>query len=129
MKLNKVLKSILGVSILALVSIAAYNYLYIPNAKLKEVGDCTPNNFKREKESSDYFLTWNTKGECTGYVRYGSSDTSFPYVALDQQGVVKLKEHKVKVSGVDKGSKYYFVIVSDDKNYGNGSLPIPITFE
>lgn len=129
MKLNKLLFYTLVISLLALISIGVYNYVYIPNSKLKEVGECTPNNFKKETSSSEYLLTWNTKGDCTGYIRYGSTDNAFPYVGLDLQGVVKLKEHKVKLSGVDKGSKYYFVIISEDKNYGNGGLPIPIQFD
>lgn len=80
--------------------------------------DCAPVNFSSKEINSAFYLKWNTKEECTGFVRYGSKKGDYSYLALDEKGVVKLNEHSVKLNGINKGDQYYFVIISNDKVYG-----------
>jgi hypothetical protein len=129
MKINTSLKMLFALSTLTLLSLIAYQFVYLPFENKKNVGGCIPLNFKKEKKDNEYYLFWETKDLCTGYVKYGLDQNSFPYLGLDQQGVVAVKNHQLKLSGIEKGSKFYFVIISNDKTYGIGNLPVEMNFD
>lgn len=124
MKLNRIIIYLTVFSLSILFVIFIYQFVYLPNSVIKSVDSCVPINFRKEIKNSEIYLMWNTKSECTGYVKYGTTPETFPYFALDAQGIVKLKTHEVKLSGVDIKSNYYIVIISDDKTYGSDGLPL-----
>ena len=106
--------------------IVSYIVIYKPFSQ--EIGDCIPTNFRSEKINDTYYVLWNTQKECIGYVKYGVKDNTFPYLAVDEQGTVKLQNHKIKMGGVDTKVDYYLVIFSEDKTYGKMGLPIKVQF-
>lgn len=118
MKASKNIILLTVFSLLLVISIAIYQLIVLPASNVKDISGCVPMKFKKEERETGYYLTWTTKDECTGYVRYGTSQNSYPYLALDEQGVVKMKNHSVKLNGIVKNDKYYFVIISDEKSYG-----------
>jgi hypothetical protein len=94
----------LTVSLLfVVIAVAIYQFVILPSSQVKDISGCVPMKFKKEERDSNFYLLWTTKDECTGYVRYGSSQNSYPYLALDEQGVVKMKNHSVKLNGIVKG--------------------------
>ncbi len=129
MKTNKLL--FIGILVTAVITsgLFAYYFVYLPNKTTSNVGGCSPTKFRQEKNGEEYFLFWTTLDECTGYVKYGNTAEAFPYLAVDQQGVVKVREHEVKLSGITKGSTYYFVIFSNEKSFGNEGRPLILSFE
>lgn len=127
-KKNKFLVAIFLVSILFLMGSFYYQYIFLNKLKHNDVIGCRPYNFNKEIINNEYYLKWETKDECSGYVRYGSSDVDFPYLGLDEQGVVKIREHKVSLKSLNNGDTYYFVIFSDEKSYGVENSPLKISF-
>ena len=124
----KPIKLLLVITLISAVASFAYyffSYVYIPQSQSK---GCTPLNFRVAKENGSDYLFWNTQQNCSEYVKYGLKDTSFPYLAVDQNGVSEQKDHKVLMSGVDKNINYYIVIINDDKTYGKDGLPIVVKF-
>ena len=124
----KPIKILLIISILsALISFVYYffSYVYIPQAKSK---GCTPLNFRNTKENENNYLIWETQIDCAQYVKYGLKDSSFPYLAIDEKGVTKVKDHKVLMSGVDSDVNYYIVIIQGDTTYGKDGLPLVVKF-
>ena len=116
MKTSKFLVSFSVFLVATIASLAIYQSMILPSIKNKDLADCTPTKFRQEEKDGIFYLLWNTKSDCTGYVRYGSNQNSFPYLALDEQGVTAIKNHSVKLNGISKGDKFYFVIVSNEKN-------------
>ena len=129
MKINNSLKILFGISSLFLVGLIGYQFVYLPVNAKSSVDSCTPINFKKEKKENDYYLSWATNELCTGYVKYGLDQNNFPYLGLDIQGVVAVKDHQVKLSGVEQGSKFYFIIISNEKTFGIGNLPVEMNFD
>lgn len=129
MRMNRLLKYLLLFSSILLIIGFSYQYFYLPSTKLANVQGCTPLNFRKEKIENEYYLLWETKEECRGYAKYGSYETDFPYLSLDEFGLTEVKLHKVKLSGIGEGEKYYFVIFSDEIMYGNEENPLELRFD
>lgn len=124
MKTNKLLLILFLLSLF--LTVLTYSYLYV----YKSGGEgCTPVGFSKELFEGEKYLVWNTADECTGYVRYGLKDTTFPYLAVDDRGMTKTREHKIKMGGVDSGVKYYVIIFSGDEIFGRMGLPIEVEFD
>lgn len=128
MKVTNTLKYFLVISFIFVFATFIYQYIFLPNKTLNSVDPCLPFNFKQIEKESTFYLTWETAKECSGYVKYGTTETDFPYIALDEQGVVKITDHSVKLSGIEKGDRYFFVVFSDEKNYGKNNQAMEITF-
>lgn len=128
MKAFKATKLLIFLTLLFTSVFFVYQYVYLPKLGFRNVGDCVPINFRKVEKDGQYFFDWETKGECVGYIRYGVKDTDLPYLALDIQGVVKLKQHRVKLTGISKNDQYYFVTISNNSLYGDQGAPTLITF-
>lgn len=128
MKLNKAILILILFSFLSLVSIYSYENFYRKGKVLGAYENCNPINFRKEDRGGVFYLLWETKEDCLGWVKFGVNNDKFPYYGVNNNGQVKTKNHEIRLSGIEKGNTYYFVILSDDKTYGKDGLPLVITF-
>ena len=86
--------------------------------------DCTPFNMLVNKDSKqEVVITWETKGRCTGVVKFGRDVESLDYWLSS-----KLQEDKNTVSidtSVYKNIRY-FIIISNNEVYGLDGKAISI---
>jgi hypothetical protein len=77
-------------------------------------------------ESHSFTVEWETKGEVTGYVKYGDTSTALPLMAQDIKGVEPRTTHKVVVDDLRPGRKYYFLVVSDGIMFGKDNRKLEV---
>ena len=71
-------------------------------------------NVKVAEAGEDYaVITWTTNHYATSKVNYG---TTFDY-GSDIQSDERVKEHKIKITGLKSGKKYTYEVMSQGKNY------------
>ena len=88
------------------------------------IGECVPYNVKISKEENYLAnVQWSTSEDCLGYIMYGESRTELGFIAVDQEQSSGRK-HSVNIESLLPSKTYYFVIYSDDKEYGNRGLPL-----
>lgn len=90
---------------------------------------CTPYNVFVSKGSSEYSaqIEWSTLGKCNGFVLYGVSESELNRVSLDLSK--NKRNHYVKIETLSPNQIYFYVINSNERNYGgNGqSLKLDIS--
>lgn len=87
---------------------------------------CTPYNVFVSKGEADYSLeiSWYTKGECLGFVQYGTDDDSLEMIAVDLSDKSKSREHRVILEKLLTTEPYYYLINSGGQAYGNNNIPL-----
>lgn len=125
MKFNTVLIILFVLSLLASGGV----YYFQKSSSNVETEGCIPANYRKEVVDEKLYLKWETKEECTGYVKYGLKDSTFPYLAVDENNTSKSKEHSVLISGIEGGEEIYVVIYSGDEVYGNDGLPLKVSID
>lgn len=128
MKLNKAIFILIFLSFLMLIALYSYENFYKKGIVLGTYENCNPINFRKEERDGVFYLIWETKEDCFGWVKFGVNNDNFPYYGVNNNGQVRTKYHEIRLSGVEKGNTYYFVIISGEKTYGKDGLPINITF-
>ena len=86
-----------------------------------------PRNMRIVETSSDYFVVeWEVDTSVSGYVKYGDTSNSLSLLAQDVEGAVPLKKHRVRVSNLTPGKKYYFWVMSDDVAFGRNGKALEV---
>lgn len=86
-----------------------------------------PRNMRiTEVTTKTFVVSWEVDASVSGYVRYGDTSTSLSLMAQDDQGAVPAKEHRVTVSGLSPGKKYYFWVMSDDVAFGRNGKALEV---
>ncbi|MFH1547490.1 MAG: fibronectin type III domain-containing protein [bacterium] len=89
------------------------------NTNTEELETITPNNMQTSNVSSSSFtVTWETKENSAGFVKYGNTSNSLSLIAQDVNGTKPRTSHKVVVSGLSAGRKYYFFVMSENVAFG-----------
>lgn len=135
-KLNKVIKSIwlvatIFIAILIIWNIYTRYFVDSKNnpiqnilGKSAQTENCIPYNVNILKEStSKVTIKWETSAKCIGLVKYGLSIKEFPYQVISQSSQ-KSNEHQVSIDKIQPGYNYYYIIVSDNQEYGIDGLPL-----
>lgn len=101
-------------------SVGSFDSLY------ETQNECTPYNVFVEKGEEEFsvVIKWKTVGKCAGFVQYGSDRNQLDRVAFDLEGNLKSSEHSVVIKKLLTKSKYYFLINSESKGYGNNGVPL-----
>jgi hypothetical protein len=88
---------------------------------------CNPYNILVEEvETYKVNISWQTDDKCIGYVKYGLSINDLPYQSISNSSQ-KGSEHLVKIDKVQPGFNYYYIVVSDNQEYGVNGLPLTFT--
>jgi hypothetical protein len=124
----KIIFIVLG--ILVLIGIGMYVYILYSGddkAQFKYVGDSTPVEVSLAKVDEDCFhVDWSTKEKTIGYIKYGAQEDQINMIQKTREGMIFTDEHEVEVCDLEKGKKYYLVIVSDNISYGEKGKPLSI---
>ena len=100
--------------------VGSFDSLYEPQ------NECTPYNVFVEKGEDEFsvIIDWETTAECAGLVQYGIDRNDIDRVGFDVEGNLKSKKHRVVLDKLLTKSKYYFLIDSERKGYGNNGVPL-----
>ena len=71
--------------------------------------------------STQVAITWNTNEPADGIVKYGT--TSGVYDKTTDLISILIKSHLVAISGLEKSTQYYYVVVSADANHNSATSP------
>jgi hypothetical protein len=86
-----------------------------------------PRNMRiTEVSARSFVVSWEVDSDVSGYVRYGDTSTSLSLIAQDDQGTVPAREHRVTVSGLSPGKKYYFWVMSDEVAFGRNGRALEV---
>lgn len=121
---------------IVVVSIAATTYLLFRptpeeikerNTNTQELDAITPHKMRTSSiTESSFTVTWETRDKTTGFVKYGNTSNSLSLIAQDVNGTDSVATHKVVVSGLTSGRKYYFYIMSDNVAFGKDGRPLEV---
>jgi len=91
--------------------------------------DCVPYNVFVQKGTKDFSvdISWSTKQKCFGFVQYGTDAEDISMIAVDGTSEYKAKRHIVTIEKIASSERYYFLINSENKTYGNGGVPLEFT--
>jgi hypothetical protein len=130
MNKNKKRFYIVGISLIIVASIVSVllvtrNVVGFDIAGVSE-RDCVPYNVFIMKGEDDFSvdIKWSTKAECVGFVLYGRDRSKLDMVAIDRLNSGKSREHLVTLEKLLTTERYYFLIDSQEKAYGNGGVPL-----
>ena len=88
---------------------------------------CGPYNLEYKKmDSNEVYIRWKTQGECVGLVKYGEVRNSLDTVVTETNGLNKVKDHEVGLKLKETSFPIYFVISSDQQDYGLNEGPMLI---
>lgn len=89
------------------------------NQSTEALDQITPHDMRTSNvTSSSFTVTWTTKVKSTGFLKYGNTSNSISLIAQDVNGTEPRIDHKVVVSGLTAGKKYYFYVMSDGVAFG-----------
>lgn len=78
-----------------------------------------PRNMRITDVRGDSFVVeWEVNSAVSGYVKYGDTSNSLTMIAQDIEGTALKRSHRVRVSNLSPGKKYYFWVMSDDVAFG-----------
>lgn len=88
--------------------------------------DCTPYNLVVEKGDEEFSvrIIWQTRGKCLGFVQYGLDRSDLDRVGMDLNNVGRSEHHEVVIEKLLTKQKYFYLINSDKKGYGNNGAPL-----
>lgn len=116
----------LGGIFILLVSILSIFVLKVSGSDdIDSITGCTPYNVSLDKGDKNFQvkINWSTKDECLGYVLYGDDREKLDLVAIDTQKLSSRK-HEVVIDSLLSSKTYYFLINSDETNYGDSGIPL-----
>jgi hypothetical protein len=122
------------IGIVLVISLAVTIYLLLrPNdmveedVSVEELEQITPDNMKIEDiTSSSFSVTWETEVESTGFVKYGNTSNSLSLIAQDANGTEPRIKHKIEISGLVSGRKYYFYVMSENVAFGRDGRALEV---
>ncbi len=127
MKLNnsKLLYILGGIATVLVGTLFLFVFKVQGSNSTREVVGCIPYNVEISKGSKDYqaIVEWSTKEKCVSFVVYGDDRTDLDLVSIDSNELSS-KNHIVELNSLLSTKLYYFVINSDDINYGNSGIPL-----
>jgi len=90
--------------------------------------DCTPFNLFVTKGDEEFSakIVWETKGECMGFVQYGLNREDLDRVGMDFLNGYRSKKHEIVLDKLLTKEKYYYLINSDGKAFGNNGRPLEL---
>ncbi|MEA3357553.1 MAG: fibronectin type III domain-containing protein [Patescibacteria group bacterium] len=79
-----------------------------------------------EIDSNSFTVEWTTQGRVLGYLKYGDTSNAPSLVAQEVGGTKLVTEHKVKVTDLIPGRKYYFWVMSDNIAFGRDGRALEV---
>jgi hypothetical protein len=81
--------------------------------------ECTPYNISFTNITAVAFtVNWQTKGNCTGVVKYGDERDNLAFIATQKGDASAKSTHSVVVDGLRYSTQYYLYVVSNQQDYG-----------
>ncbi|MBD3329106.1 hypothetical protein GF357_01275 [Candidatus Dojkabacteria bacterium] len=128
---SKLLAYIWGVVVITVITLGYFFYRDLVKPRLNRssgVAGCTPYNVDVvEITENSVNFTWETDDECYGLVRYGTDKENLAMIALGDNVQRASNSHNVEVKMLSPRTTYYFVVVSENEEYGFEGIPISIT--
>lgn len=93
---------------------------------------CEPYAFEVGRVNEKLEFSWQTEGECSGFLLLGSTYSDFsnlPYKVLSSDGELPTKSHSVVIQKQDEISYRYGIIVSEGEWFGIHGSPFLIKQE
>lgn len=92
---------------------------------------CAPYNvfITEGEENYSVEIEWSTKDKCFGFVQYGSDSNDMKLIGVDLADNSQSKEHRVVLKSILSTERYYFLINSDDQEYGLNGIPLEFVFK
>ena len=123
-----------GISGVLFLALGAFGFWYFSNSQQSVSGvdsvnidAIRPVDMRIDEIGQNYFIvSWNTKSEVSGYIRYGDTSTAVSLIAQDVSGTKPLKTHKVRVSNLFPGRKYFFWVMSDNIAFGKDGMSLEV---
>lgn len=89
---------------------------------------CTPYNVFVTKESEySVRIQWSTLGKCNGFILYGVAENELNRVSLDLSN--NQKNHFVNIDSVSPNQIYFYVINSNERNYGGNGQSLKLNIK
>jgi hypothetical protein len=86
-----------------------------------------PRNMKISENTGDSFVVeWEVASSVTGYIKYGDTSATLSLIAQDVNGTAASRRHRVRVSNLTPGKKYYFWVMSDDVAFGRDGRALEV---
>ncbi|MBN1618572.1 fibronectin type III domain-containing protein [Candidatus Dojkabacteria bacterium] len=127
-------KFIPWIIIILLAGVLGLGFYYLLNRDVTVLGtdpdnieSIRPRNMRiTQVDANSFTVEWKTSSAVVGYVKYGESSDNIVTVVQGDYGVTPKKDHKVKVSGLVKGKKYYFWVVSNNIAFGKDGRALEV---
>jgi hypothetical protein len=85
---------------------------------------CTPYGVEVVTQSTtEINIKWKTDENCIGFIKYGLSIEDLSYESVEK-GTTSTTLHEIQLTKLQAGFTYYYLIVSDSKEYGVSGLPL-----
>ena len=98
--------------------------LEVNNNSQVDLLTCQPYNVEiTEITKNEALIIWETKGKCSGKVKYGEGSDNLEYIAM-QEEESKGTEHSAIIQGLFPNTQYYYVILSESELYANQGQPL-----
>lgn len=127
---SRLLAYIILVVVVLIITLAYFFYRDLVKPRLSKsvvTKSCTPYNIDiTEITGSSINFTWETSDECYGVVRYGTDKENLVMIAFGDNAQRARTSHEVEVKMLHPRTTYYFVIVSENEEYGLQGIPIAI---
>ena len=86
-----------------------------------------PRDMRITEIGGDMFVVeWNVDTPSSGYIKYGDTSNSLTMIGQDTDGIVSSRDHRVRVSNLSPGKKYYFWVMSDDVAFGRNGRALEV---
>ena len=130
------MKYIIGFVVAALLLVGTGYWVYtnvlesdhtVESSEVEDLEMIRPTNMRiSEVTDTSFTVEWKTREAVSGYVKYGPTSSSINLMAQDERGTSPSKRHKVMVSGLSRGQKYYFIVMSDEIAFGRDGVPMEV---
>ncbi len=101
-----------------------YKPLVLTNRKKKEsIQECSPYNINFASiGNSEAKISWETKEKCFSLLQYGIDKRNLSLTEVPS--ITNNYHYTVKLDSLQNHETYYFIIISENKEYGLDSMPI-----
>lgn len=124
-------KSLYYINALLLIITVALFALFVRDISASEefasLQECEPYNVNIDDIVTDGFtISWMTKGNCTGTVKYGEERDNISFIVTETGDSSAKKVHKITIDSLEYSTQYYLLVVSNQVDYGIDNSPLMI---